>query len=439
MKEGLIHFVACTSTLAQGVNLPIRYLIVTGVYQGGERILVRDFHNLIGRAGRAGMHTEGSVIFADTRVFDKKLHSRDRWRWRAAKELLDHSNSEPSASSISAIFDAFAYGDPTRLISLDLGTLHDLVFDDDTAVEAMVQQIAGVNPGLDPGRFRKFLQIRVKIVHGIASFILAHLDFASDGMADRAAELGRNTLAYHLSDEHQRTKIEILFRNIAVRLVEGATEDLRTALRRSPLAPTSVSRLRVWLNENRASLLQAAEAGTILGAVTPIIVEHNKSAGIAALSDQSILPEVMQSWVNGTSFAEIWNLMIERNIRLGGNRRRPIVEDAVGLCEGALGYEAAMIVATISDLAEGEDDGLHDALSRLQGQIKTGLPSEAAVGFFEAGFADREVAQSLGAVFPDVSDRYSARLALRGNSERAGGVLSEYPAYFSQVLNELGV
>ena len=65
MKEGLVRFVVCTSTLAQGVNLPIRYLIVTSVYQGKEQIKVRDFHNLIGRAGRAGMHTEGSILFAD--------------------------------------------------------------------------------------------------------------------------------------------------------------------------------------------------------------------------------------------------------------------------------------------------------------------------------------------------------------------------------------
>jgi hypothetical protein len=36
MKADLIRFVVCTSTLAQGVNLPIRYLIVTGVYQGGQ-------------------------------------------------------------------------------------------------------------------------------------------------------------------------------------------------------------------------------------------------------------------------------------------------------------------------------------------------------------------------------------------------------------------
>src|SRR5262249_9962574 len=62
MKESLAKFVICTSTLAQGVNFPLKYLIVTTTQQGQERIMVRDFHNLIGRAGRAGMHTEGSVI-----------------------------------------------------------------------------------------------------------------------------------------------------------------------------------------------------------------------------------------------------------------------------------------------------------------------------------------------------------------------------------------
>ncbi len=73
MREGLICYVVCTSTLAQGVNLPIRYLIVTSIYQGAEQIKVRDFHNVIGRAGRAGMHTEGSVLFADPAVYDKRM------------------------------------------------------------------------------------------------------------------------------------------------------------------------------------------------------------------------------------------------------------------------------------------------------------------------------------------------------------------------------
>jgi POLQ-like helicase len=51
MRDDLVRFVVCTSTLAQGVNLPIRYLIVTSVYQGMERIKVRDFPDPNGFCG----------------------------------------------------------------------------------------------------------------------------------------------------------------------------------------------------------------------------------------------------------------------------------------------------------------------------------------------------------------------------------------------------
>ena len=64
MKRNLIKCIVCTSTLAQGVNLPIRYLIISGIYQSQERIKVRDFHNLIGRAGRAGLYTEGTILLS---------------------------------------------------------------------------------------------------------------------------------------------------------------------------------------------------------------------------------------------------------------------------------------------------------------------------------------------------------------------------------------
>ena len=37
MQQSRINFVACTSTLAQGVNLPIRYLIVSGIRQGIDK------------------------------------------------------------------------------------------------------------------------------------------------------------------------------------------------------------------------------------------------------------------------------------------------------------------------------------------------------------------------------------------------------------------
>jgi hypothetical protein len=126
--------------------------------------------------------------------------------------------------------------------------------------------------------------------------------------------------------------------------------------------------------------------------------------------------------------------MTASDIRLSGNRRRPIVEDAVALCESGLGYESAMVLATIADLAEGENDNLSNSISLMQRQVKAGLPSQAACGFFEAGFADRVVAQSLAEAFPRVSDRQSAWATIRQRNQQAREILNGFPAYFNNVI-----
>lgn len=119
MEHGLGRCVVCTSTLAQGVNLPIKYLIVSGVFQGQKRISTRDFHNLLGRAGRSGKHTEGSVIFTDTELFDKR-HSTQRWQWGNMQTMLDPAQSEHCSSSLLNLVKPFENNpfviDPTNFI-----------------------------------------------------------------------------------------------------------------------------------------------------------------------------------------------------------------------------------------------------------------------------------------------------------------------------------
>ncbi|MBC2460320.1 DEAD/DEAH box helicase [Clostridium beijerinckii] len=61
-KEGLIKVLAATTTLAQGLNFPITTIIVGGLYQGDSKMLLSEFHNLIGRCGRAMRETEGYVV-----------------------------------------------------------------------------------------------------------------------------------------------------------------------------------------------------------------------------------------------------------------------------------------------------------------------------------------------------------------------------------------
>ncbi|WP_211256243.1 hypothetical protein [Edaphobacter aggregans] len=103
----MAKFVLCTSTLAQGVNLPIRYLVISGTSQGMEKIRTKDFQNLVGRAGRAGMHTEGTIIFSDPKLFDEREKDKHKQRWTDATDLLNPSNSEATESSLLKVLSSF--------------------------------------------------------------------------------------------------------------------------------------------------------------------------------------------------------------------------------------------------------------------------------------------------------------------------------------------
>ena len=65
-QKGLLKVICGTDTLGVGINVPIRTVLMTGLakYDGTrQRILKsREFHQIAGRAGRAGYDTEGSVV-----------------------------------------------------------------------------------------------------------------------------------------------------------------------------------------------------------------------------------------------------------------------------------------------------------------------------------------------------------------------------------------
>lgn len=70
LRDGGVRFVICTNTLAEGVNLPIRTLILYSVQRSqgkgpAEPLLTREIKNLVGRAGRAGATTKGLVVCAN--------------------------------------------------------------------------------------------------------------------------------------------------------------------------------------------------------------------------------------------------------------------------------------------------------------------------------------------------------------------------------------
>ncbi|QQT25264.1 DEAD/DEAH box helicase [Sphingobacterium spiritivorum] len=68
VRREKVKFLICTNTLAEGVNLPIKTLVISTArryvsqQQPDEPLPLRDLKNLIGRAGRAGKETKGTII-----------------------------------------------------------------------------------------------------------------------------------------------------------------------------------------------------------------------------------------------------------------------------------------------------------------------------------------------------------------------------------------
>lgn len=65
-SQGVLHYLVCTSTLIEGVNMSCRSIFVRGPTKGrGQPMTAEDFWNLAGRAGRWGREFQGNIICVD--------------------------------------------------------------------------------------------------------------------------------------------------------------------------------------------------------------------------------------------------------------------------------------------------------------------------------------------------------------------------------------
>lgn len=433
MKESLAKFVVCTSTLAQGVNFPIKYLIVTATQQGKERILVRDFHNLIGRAGRAGMHTEGSVIFSAPKIYDERNNFRFRYRWLSAKELLDPDNAEPCESGLLSIFDDYQQRIPP--INLPMRpTWLDLTFATPASIAEIVAEALTIEDRISERDFTEFLNDRARAVQNVAAYLANHMAFDAEDAVSGVEELAHQTLAYQMADEETRNRLVEVFKQIALALKDHADQDLRGLIRRSPLAPSQIAALSTWLKANESELEAAAVDGRLLEAVAPTVLSLTTSKTIKNIANPDAAMAAFGSWCRGASFEEIFAELQGMKVKFGHFHLK--IDHVVSLCENGFGYDAAMILASLADLAADLEGLLPTALAALQRSAKCGLASMASISFYEAGFVDRVVAQDLGGRFP-ATGRRDVREFCQVATAEIEELLKPYPSYFQTIVTEL--
>lgn len=442
MKDSLIKFVICTSTLAQGVNLPLRYLLVTGVYQGRERIKVRDFQNLIGRTGRSGMHTEGSVIFADPELFDQRNKTDyGQWRWGEVQELLDPSKSEECASHLLTIFSPVYNDDASDSEDFSPKRFLKTYLKDDGGLDAVVASWSQKlrNRGFSAGTLAAQLRARAKIVDALESFLMAasseelvSLDTAA------AAELARGTLAYHLAKPEHQTELEALFQTIAGHVQEKIpSSTVRRSYAKSMFGVRDSVAIHVWVTEETERLAGLKTDRELLMALWPILLTGITNSTFDKFSKPELLPDLGCRWIEEETPAELLAFLKAAGVRIGHGKRplHPNFDHIVDLCENAFAYEGVLVMAAIIESLRMnglEDAPLMERLLHLQKRLKYGLKTASAIALHELGFADRVVASDIAALLPrETSNKAQIRRMLDSNQAEVRATLAEFPSYYT--------
>lgn len=455
MRENLIRFVACTSTLAQGVNLPIRYLIVTSVYQGLERIKVRDFHNLIGRAGRAGMHTEGSILFADPIVYDKRRSQKDGWRWDRVKELLDPTNSEECVSSLLQLIPLIIRNDRSKSKDKKKHTLkwnilsfaeaHIGGLDSLNEVVGEIEKQHGAN-GFTADKVKSQFEFFSMTLSAIEGFLLSNWDTTDQGLSDAEVfDLAEETLACFLADDEKQEQIQELFKLLAKNIAENITEpDRRKVFGKTLYGVNDAKSIENWVQTNADKLISVNSDGEFLDLAWPFISIYIKNNAFKKFDKKDVLSTIVQEWISGVPFSGLFSIADKNKCRLGkGKRPRKVkIDNIIDICEGALAYDGALLVAALCEFIEALDqEETGDPVSRLQlfqKRLKYGLPTETTIALYELGFSDRVIAQDLAKSLNITAiQKKDVIKALKQNRDAASAVIEKYPTYFQERMNGL--
>lgn len=430
-SKNKINNVICTSTLAQGVNLPIKYLLVSSMYQAGSTIKVRDFQNLIGRAGRAGKYTEGIVILTEPNIYSL---SENKWKKQKYKLLLNPSNSEECYSNILNIIKfSTKTNSNVKEVKYDFWNLIMERYNNDAEYRMKITSISSnlkktKDPSLQDFKFKinQIEKILVSIENYIASMYTDEMD--TDSLAE-------NTFGYFLGNEEEQKRIKELFILAKKRL---DTSSVKTkVIAKNSIGLHSSELLQVWVQKNKDSILSCKMEKDLLGVLIETIREFSNNKDMKELNAKD-LNYISQQWINGISYFQILKSCNEKsiNIKKRGKLKPIDLSNIISICDNGLGYETSMVLNAINNILEELVGEKMDILTMLIKNLKYGLSFEKEINIYELGFSDRVVAKYIGQEINSVG-KDQIRNEIKRKSSNLKNKLNHFPSYYVRLIDEL--
>ena len=429
-----LHLVICTSTLAQGVNIPIKYLFMTSFMLDQNSMKIRNFQNLMGRTARSGMYTEGSVIVTDSKLFDNKNNRSNGgfYKWENCVKMFDSHAAEPCESSILWLVQNIKINqdDYVKGVYIANYIINNYSHWDcfESCYEKLLQAYerkkqTPMNPK-SATVLKAALTVRQHVVETIENhlcFVLSN-DEGSDAQVV-ALELCKETLAYFMADDAEKTLLEKIFDVIAQK---AKTVD-RVKIKRyskSMLGINDALIIEAWLAETQFMEQQLLDS-EIFEMLLSFFIDTHKIG-----KTEEYFPDICRMWLGGHSF-----IAMQKATGLS-------IPDIESLCSKFISYEFSFFIGNIIDVIDADDDEsialLVSKLLLLQRKLKYGVCSETAISICEKVFNDRllanSIAEQIGAESIDTNHIIDA---LKVYKEKILGFLSVYPTFFSVRINRL--
>lgn len=379
-----VRMVLCTSTLAEGVNLPLRTLILYAVQRrspSGQAIpmLAREIRNLVGRAGRAGSSTKGLVICANP----------TQW-----PDIRPVAVGEPGED---------VYGALRQLLSRLQNALRQNSL-------SLTNDILEANPALYP------------LVDGIDATLieLIHEELGDEQFLAIASSLAARTFASQQIDREGQALLTSVFDLRAIRLAQLRTNArllwVRDTGARARLLDSVVERLAPSLD--RWDVIGSPLDDQLLDAVLdwayaqPDFLDALREAYRADEAPPVAEPRRrVQDWISGRTFLEMAERLdsdVDTVLRIHGSivtyAFLTLVEQGIALLERYL-----------ADMGQRLGDG---ALN-LPEYLRFGVPTPAARSLMTSGMRHRRAAVALG----DADEMTAPGNALRSPTDVARSVL----------------
>ena len=262
IDRGNVRVVIATSTLSEGVNIPVNTLLIPSVHRANSVFGVNEFSNLIGRAGRPGVATEGSalVVLPEREYTGRGRNRQPVWNrtWDGYEELVGQLIEATDLASAGGL--SIEEGSANSALAILLARLRDvweeLAGDDDDNEFLGWLQTTAV---LDNADADETSEVLLDTLDGLLIAAiqeceqLRDADLSAAELETELRALWSRTYAYVASNEEDRLAATWLGRGQAITSLYPDPVR-RRQLYKTSLAPRSGTILLDLVDEIRAAL-----------------------------------------------------------------------------------------------------------------------------------------------------------------------------------------